>query len=79
MTTFSINLDPLPGETTEAVCRDAVRIATQMQVLVCFSFNGIRCIARPGDDWISMQKNLNSRLQEWPIQDVLCGAWESNP
>lgn len=79
MTTFSINLDPTPGSTAEQVCLDAIGIATQMRVLVCFSFNGIRCMARPDDDVISMQKNLNSRLQEWPIQDVLCGAWESKP
>lgn len=76
MTTFSINLDPLPGSTAEEVCWNAIRIATQLRVLVCFSFNGIRCMARPGDDWISMRKNLDARLQEWPIRDALCCAGE---
>lgn len=47
---FWLTLRALPVSDIESCCEHAVRIADQLDVVVCFDFSGVSCTARPSDD-----------------------------
>lgn len=50
MNTFNLRLEPFSGADIDSCCRDACRLADQLAIVVTFPFNGVNCMARPGDD-----------------------------
>ena len=50
MNTFNLRLESFPGADIDSCCRDACRLADQLAIVVMFPFNGVICMARPGDN-----------------------------
>lgn len=50
MNPFFLRVETFAGVDIYECCREAVRLANQLQTIVRFKFNGVDCIAAPGDD-----------------------------
>jgi hypothetical protein len=57
MATLSIEVEPFGGVSIENACRDAIAIADKLGAVVMFNFNGVRCMARPGDSEQSLAED----------------------
>jgi hypothetical protein len=49
VSTFQLTLEAFAGTDIDSACSEAVRLADLLQVVVVFPFNGVTCMARPGD------------------------------
>ena len=47
--TLQLKVEAFAGSDIDSVCEDAIRLADRLQIVVIFSFNGVTCMARPGD------------------------------
>lgn len=57
MNCISIKVDVAPGSEIKVVAYEAVVLATKIGVSVTYVFNGVTCIADPGDDAEVLAKN----------------------
>lgn len=50
MTSFFLTLEAQGGSDLSACAFDAISLATKINVTILFDFNGVKCMACPGDD-----------------------------
>ena len=50
MSALSITVDIRPGASTESAASEAIDLANRLSVLIRYKFNGVTCLAVPGDD-----------------------------
>ncbi len=66
----SLTLEMTPGCAIERACEDAQRVANLLFIDVEFSFNGVRCLARPqgyADLLAERQQAEQSRKPRFPL------------
>lgn len=66
MSNFFLRLEAIGGTLIDDAAAQAIRIANQLQVTVMFDFNGVSCMACPGDD----AKSLVSEAMR--ILNIVC-------
>jgi hypothetical protein len=49
MSNFILRIEALGGSDIKSCAEDAVNIANKLNVVVGFDFNGVKCLACPGD------------------------------
>lgn len=50
MSTLWLTVEVSPGADIKDACRDAVALAGRPGLTIWFDFNGVKCLARAGDD-----------------------------
>lgn len=64
MSNLSITAEVLPGTDVTVAAREAVALANRLGVTVRYDFNGVLCIAVPGDDHESLAEKCMSMVGE---------------
>ena len=64
MSNLSIEVEPFAGVSIEDACHDAMVVADILGIVVMFNFNGVRCMARPGDSVESLEEDWNRIMQK---------------
>jgi len=67
-----LDVEVCPGGHIESACQDAISLADQLGVTVWFIFNGVKCGARPGDDWQLLHENWLASLETKSLCKVAC-------
>jgi len=62
MSHLHLDLATSPGCRITICCEEAVRTATHLQLNVRFEFNGVTCIARPGDTAAGLERAWRKAL-----------------
>lgn len=70
MSTIWLTVDVAPGTDITNACQDAVALANRTCITIWFDFNGVKCLARPGDNpegiqasWrVEMKKDTPNRI-----------------
>jgi hypothetical protein len=74
MNTFNIRLESFAGADIDSCCRDACRLADQLQIVVMFPFNGVTCMARPGDDPHELSSAWDDELRSKHTYKLACAS-----
>jgi hypothetical protein len=64
MSNLSITVEVLPGTDVTVAAREAIDLANRLGVTVHYDFNGVLCIAAPGDDHESLAEQCMSMVGE---------------
>lgn len=67
-----LDVEVSPGSHINDACRDAVGLANKLGLTVWFEFNGVRCGARPGDDWELLVANAHDEMASRKQHKVAC-------
>lgn len=62
MSAISIKVDVFAGTSIREACQDACVLARRINVMVCFDFNGVYCMARPDGHPRVLEDNWQSEL-----------------
>lgn len=71
MSTFFLRLEAIAGTLIDDAAAEAIKIANQLQVTVMFDFNGVSCMACPGDNSKSLASEAMRILNIERKQDSL--------
>lgn len=63
MTAISINVEVLPTTSIFVASHDAMRLAEKLGITVTFEFNGVYCMAVPGDDWAGLADECLKQME----------------
>ena len=72
LNTLWLDVEVSPGSDIENTCREAVNLADKLGLTVWFDFNGVKCGARPGDDWLLLSQNWRGVLEGKSPTKVAC-------
>lgn len=64
MSNLSITAEALPGTDVTVAAREAIDLANRLGVTVRYDFNGVLCLAVPGDDHESLAEKCMSMVGE---------------
>ena len=70
--TLWLDVEVSPGSDISEACQDAIALAEQLGITIWFEFNGVKCGARPGDDWKRLAEVWNGCLQSDSPHKVAC-------
>ena len=59
-----ITVEPSPGSDIDSITKEAVKLADKLEMTVWFDFNGIKCLARPGDDPLALKQSWERELRD---------------
>lgn len=74
-----LDVEVTPGSGIENACRDAVMLADKLGLTVWFDFNGVKCGARPGDDWQLLLANWSGVMESKSTCKVACANPPNDP
>lgn len=60
-------LEFLAGTSIEQAAEDAQKVANLLRVGVQFEFNGVTCVAAPGEDYLRLVKNWTAELERGTV------------
>ena len=63
MSNLWLTMEVSPGSNIQRTCEEAVRLANFLGICIWFNFNGVKCLARPGDDPERICESWNRELQ----------------
>ena len=63
MSSVWLTVEISPGTSIEQACKDAVEMANAIRVCIWFSFSGVRCLARAGDDPAKLAESWEQALK----------------
>lgn len=63
MSNLWLTLEASAGAEISDTCREAVRVADRVGITVWFNFNGVKCLARPGDDPIALMEDWRKEMK----------------
>lgn len=72
MSVLWLTLEVEPGSKIEHACADAISIANRLGVTVWFMFNGVKCGARPGDDYSLLVRNWSRAMESKSTFKIAC-------
>ena len=58
-----ITVEAAPGSNIDDVTKQAVALANKLEMTVWFDFNGVKCLARPGDDAMALKHSWERELK----------------
>lgn len=64
MSNLWLTVEVAPGTGIGAACKEAVAVAQRTGLTIWFDFNGVKCLARAGDDPSRIEANWRLRLEE---------------
>lgn len=64
MSNLSITAEVRPGTDVTTAAREAVALANHLRVAIRYKFNGVLCLAVPGDDHESLAEKCMSMIGE---------------
>lgn len=59
-----LTVEVAPGSDIVQACSEAVLIAHRTGLVIWFDFNGVKCLARAGDDPSRIAEDWSSKLQQ---------------
>ena len=77
--TLWLDVEVSPGSDISEACQDAIALAEQLGITIWFEFNGVKCGARPGDDWKRLAEVWNGCLQSDSPHKVACANPPNDP
>ncbi len=67
MSNFFLRLEAIPGRDILRCSHEAINLANKLELTVTFDFNGVRCMACPGDNPESLAKEtLTIMTRDYP-------------
>jgi hypothetical protein len=64
MSSLWLIVEVRPGADIAEACRDSVALAGRLGIVVWFGFNGVKCLARPGDNPEKIEAECNYILAD---------------
>ena len=58
-----ITVEASPGSDIDSITKQAVKLADKLEMTVWFNFNGVKCLARPGDDAMALKHSWERELK----------------
>lgn len=74
MNNLSLRIEPFAGAVIHDCCREAMRLANALQIIVMFKFNGVDCMARPGDDPTDLVTAWDMELRGTHSHKLACAS-----
>lgn len=69
MSNLWITVEVPPGATISSACDQAVALANKIELTIWFKFNGIKCLALPGDNPRKIESNWRRLMYEGKAKD----------
>lgn len=63
MSAFQLRIEPFAGTSIAEACHEAVRLATELRIIVGFDFNGVHCMAKPDGDAQELARRWDKALE----------------
>ena len=59
MSSLWLTVEVAPGADISSTCDEAVALASKAEITIWFSFNGVKCLARPNDNPRGIEADWN--------------------